>query len=233
LKKLTGLFAAVALLTGCATKPAASASQTWDAFWQSVNVSPSPPRDFLDGDFVGQIMNYTDGKLDDQTVRAWALADMRRGRGDSWSYVNLRRDMADANIFGPPGLNGTGAGIEEERKNGVAQIDLEIDQEFLAAGVIWVAPEVREKFPDLGLTEYIIVIAYLPPQGRRARVFADGRREPLAVPDEADEVHWQLDTGHFVDHPVLGPLWYQQMGYSCIPNDRTVTGKYCGLVEPQ
>jgi hypothetical protein len=44
---------------------------------------------------------------------------------------------------------------------------------------------------------------------------------------------WQLDTGHFFEHPTLGPLWYQKKGWSCLPEDDiTPVGRLCGRVKP-
>lgn len=236
LRRLASFILAIALGTAAfAAKPAPSpsAGNTWEAFWRSVKVYPPPPRDFLEGTYSGKISNLTQGKLDDQTVRAWVLADLRRGRGDSYSLLTLRRDIADAGIFGPPGLNGTSDAIASERAKGVVMLELEHDNEVVAAAVVWVPPDERKKYADVGLSEYVIVLKYLPKQstGSADRVFADGRREPLVLTPPSKAPHWQIDIGHFVAHPVLGPLWYQKLGFSCRPNDGSVTGHYCGLLE--
>jgi hypothetical protein len=219
-----------------AAKPAATppAHEAWESFWRSVKVYPPPPRDFLEGRFDGKVVNLTQGRLKDETVRAWVLADLRRGRGDSYSYTSLRRDIADAGVFGPPGLNGTSGGIDAERKNGVVLLEMEPTNEVVAAAVIWVPPDERKRYPAVGLSEYIIVLKYLPAPrtGTPERVFADGRREAIVLPPPSNSAYWQLDIGHFADHPVIGPLWYQKLGFSCLPNDGTVMGHYCGLLEP-
>src|SRR5882672_2540403 len=73
---------------------------SWDAFWSSLHVAPAPPRDFLDGkSYQGKFLNLTDGRLSDETVKQWILADFRRGRGDAFAQYNLRRDLADAGVL--------------------------------------------------------------------------------------------------------------------------------------
>jgi hypothetical protein len=82
--------------------PVAAASASWDAYWASVKVDPPPPKNFLDVDYSGRIENLTDGKISDETARKWVLADIRRGVGDAYVSLNLREDIANADIFGPP-----------------------------------------------------------------------------------------------------------------------------------
>jgi hypothetical protein len=218
--------ACAALLLG----GAAVAADDWDAFWKSVDVSPAPPRDFLEGRAVEKIRNLTVGRLSDATVKQWVLADLRRGRGDGYAYFNLRDDIADAGIFGPPGLNGTGDGIAMRRAAGVVRITGASEPEMLEAGVIWISPQMRKDHP--GFTEYAIVLVYRMSTNKRELVFADGHKEALPRAGSADEIHWQLDTGHFVDHPTLGPLWYQLKGWTCYPDDGTATGEICGRIKP-
>lgn len=50
----------------------------WNTFWKSVNVDPAPPRDFLEGEFTGKILNLTEHRVDDATAKAWILADRYR-----------------------------------------------------------------------------------------------------------------------------------------------------------
>src|SRR5450432_2794292 len=64
-----------------------SADSAWDQFWRSHGVTPAPPRDFLDSPDTDapEILNLTDGAIDDMTARRWVEGDRRRGRGDSWA----------------------------------------------------------------------------------------------------------------------------------------------------
>lgn len=219
----------VLALVACAPKDDTSArADPWESFWRSVKVEPAPRRDFLEGPFNGKILNLTDGRLPDETVEAWVLADMRRGRGDMYALYNLRRDIADADVFGPPGLNGTGDGIRNSRQAGLVRIKGSLSPDVLAVGVIWISPAQRQEFAKLGLTEYVIVQAYRPVKGRVTSVYRDGRIETQQTTG-TEEVSWQLDCGHFVDHPTLGPLWYQSRGYTCKPDSGSL-GKICGRV---
>ena len=237
MKSFTTFILALTLsVSAFAAKPAPipPVGDAWESFWRSVKVYPPPPRDFLEGSYNGRIVNLTQGRLSDETVRVWVLADLRRGRGDTYSGTTLRRDIADAGVFGPPGLNGTGDVIDGERSKGVVMWEMEDTNEVVAAAVIWVPAEERKKYPAVGLSEYVIVLEYLPAPRTVTpeRVYADGRREPIALPPASKVPSWQIDIGHFVDHPVLGPLWYQQLGFTCIPNDGSVLGHYCGLLKP-
>ena len=203
--------------------------EAWKSFWNSVNVDPPPPRDFLEGDFTGKILNLTGGRLSDATVKSWILADMRRGRGDSYAGYHLRRDIADADIFGPPGLNGTSEGIDKLRAQGVERIDPDPTQRTRVAAVVWIPPEQQRANARAGFTEYAIVTGR--ESGMGTFVYRDGRKEPAGKPAPAGELRWQLDTGHFYRHGTLGALWYQQNGFTCIPGSAGITGEICGRVK--
>jgi hypothetical protein len=208
-------------------KPTADIPLTWKAFWASVHVEPAPPRNFLAVEFDGRVDNLTNGKLSDETARKWVVADLRRGRGDSYAGHQLRDDIANAGIFGPPGLNGTDAMIRTYRERKVDHIESPWTPKVIAAAVIAVPKQAQD---SLALTDYVIVLMYRMQPGPMTLVYRDGRRELLAN-NRQDQLYWQLDTGHFFRHPTLGPLWYQEMGWSCVP-DSTALGKYCGLVKP-
>ena len=225
----------VRLTVACAAlflSAAAFAADDWDAFWKSVKVSPSPPRDFLEGNTAPKVRNFTVGRLTDDTARAWVMASLRRGRGDMYAYVNLRRDIADAGIFGPPGLSGTSEAIDRYRAEGVVRMSGHPEPEILAVAVIWISPQMRAENPAAQLTEYVIVKAYRRHVDDRMLVYRDGRSEPLNRSGQPGEIRWQLDAGHFFKHPMLGPLWYQEMGWGCVPNNGTITGEICGRLKP-
>src|SRR3954469_10291916 len=108
---MTTRLALLAMLV--ASGALATDAPTWAQYWHSVKVEPPPPQTFLDAPpFHGKILNLTTGRLTDDIVKQWIDADLRRGAADSWTERNLRRDIADAGIFGPPGLNGTSEGID-------------------------------------------------------------------------------------------------------------------------
>jgi hypothetical protein len=208
------------------------AKPTWSAFWLSVKVDLPPPPGFLASpDFHGKILNLTVGHLSDRVVRQWIEADLRRGQGDAFATYNLRRDIADAGIFGPPGLNGTSDIIDSELAKGVARIEWQGYAETVAAAVIWLSKEQQQSRTNAGYTEYVIVTVRRMTGRQRTRVYKNGVREPFGKPRKSGELTWQLDTGHFFTHPVLGPLWYQQAGWTCYPNDGTPMGAICGRVQ--
>ncbi|HUQ09093.1 MAG TPA: hypothetical protein VM146_02170 [Steroidobacteraceae bacterium] len=223
------LIAVLASLSSRADQPKPDAA-TWRSFWLSVNVEPAPPRDFLDARFTGRIDNLTNGMLSDATARRWVLADLRRSLGDLYASHNLRDDIANAGIFGPPGLNGTTDLIEELRDQGVDHIDAPLMASFIAAAVVPVSKEIQANNPEAGLTDYVIVLLYRRSNAGGVTIFNDGHREPITGSGDS-ELRWQIDTGWFVDHEVVGPLWYQQRGWTCRP-DSSVVGKLCGLVKP-
>lgn len=205
----------------------------WATYWHSLKVDPPPPPNFLGKPaFRGKILNLTGGRLSDVAVKQWIEADLRRGRGDAFATYNLRRDIADAGVFGPRGLNGTSETIDSEIEKGVSRIEWQGYAEPVAAAVIWLSKEERDSNPGAGYTEYVIVQVRRMTDRQRMRIYRDGRRELFGKPRQPGELTWQLDTGHFFTHPVLGPLWYQQTGWSCDPNAGTQMGAICGRVKP-
>ncbi len=194
-------------------------------------MSPAPPKDFLDGaPYRGRIQNLSGDRLSDETVEQWILADLRRARADAYATYNLRRDIADAGIFGPAGLNGTSETIDRERARGTQRIEYQGHSEVVSAAVVYLSEGERRTDVRAGHTEYVIVLVSRATGVKRARVLRDGGREPFGRQREKGELTWQLDTGHFVAHPVLGPLWYQEKGWACIPNDGSPNGAICGKV---
>jgi hypothetical protein len=226
---LAALLAWFACASSFADSPKVDAA-SWRSFWLSVNVEPPPPRDFLDAKFTGRIDNLTHGQIPDATARQWVLADLRRSMGDLYAAHNLRDDIANAGLLGPPGLNGTTDLIDELRDQGVDRIDAPLMANFIAAAVIPISKEMQADNPDAGLTDYVIVLLYRRSNAGGVTLFNDGHREPIAGSSDT-ELRWQIDTGWFVDHEVLGPIWYQQRGWTCRP-DSSVVGKLCGLVKP-
>jgi hypothetical protein len=158
------------------------------------------------------------------------LADIRRSRGDLYASHHLREDIANAGVFGPPGLNGTTDGIQELRDKGVEYIDAPMMADVVAAAVIAVPADVQAQEPEAALTDFVIVLLFRPKTAEAVLVYGDGRREVFSASRD-NELRWQLDTGRFQEHPVVGPLWYQERGWSCRPDD-SVVGKLCGLVKP-
>jgi len=227
--RLRGLFLLAA--AGSAFGAAApTITPSWDAFWNSAHVTPAPPRDFLEGKpYRGKFLNLTAGRLSDEAVKQWILADLRRGRGDGYATYNLRRDIADAGIFGPTGLNGTSDTIDSELSKGTLRINYEGYAETVAAAVIYLSKEDLAAH-QVGYTDYVIVLVRRMTGLQRTRVLKNGAQEPFGKRREAGELTWQLDTGHFFNHSVLGPLWYQETGWSCTPNDGTANGEICGRV---
>jgi hypothetical protein len=211
---------------------ATPAPPAWNDYWDAHGVNPPPPRNFLEGSFDGTIQNLTGGRLSDAKVRKWVLADLRRGRGDQWGGYQLRLDIVNAGVFGPPGLNGTDQYIERELARGVKRIEPEGGVDVVTAAVVFVPETLRANNPDAGFTEYVIVLVYRATAKGGTRVFRDGHSEPIPAPENPRELRWQLDTGAFVADPTVGPLWYQLRGWSCAPNDGSATGSLCGLVKP-
>jgi hypothetical protein len=208
-------------------------AKAWDDFWHAHAVGPSPPRDFLDTpeDPLPQIVNATAGLVDDATVKKWILADLRRGRGDGWASSHLRIDVARANLFGPPGLNGTDSGIWQEALLGVVEIRCAEPRSVIAAAAVVSVPgEVQAENSWAGLTDYVIVLRRERNAGLCERVFRDGHLETIAPRQPPGTSSWQLDTGAFRDSPVIGPLWYQAHGWSCVPDPATPIGRLCGVL---
>ena len=204
----------------------------WDAYWLERGVRPPPPRNFLEGEFNGKLLNLTEGRLSDATVRMWVLADLRRGRGDSWATCQLRLDITNADVFGPPGLNGTGAGVERALERGAVSIDAEPTFETVAAAVVTVSKQLQADHPELGLTDYVVVLMNRSTGKPTSLVFTDGHKEPFGAARDAGELRWQLDTGAYVADRTVGGLWYQLRGWACKPDDGSVTGELCGLLKP-
>jgi hypothetical protein len=212
------------------TKP--QVPQNWDEFWSLHGVKPAPPRDFLEGAFNGRIVNLTDGRLSDHVVRQWARGDLRRGRGDLWATYQLRSDIVNSAVFGPPGLNGSGTAIEFLRGKGIVHVDVADTFETLAVAVVSVSRAQQAKEPDSGLTDYVIVLLNRSTGKSGTFVHGDGSREDAPAAGAEGELSWQLDTGEFRSDPIIGPLWYQQRGWTCRPKDGSVAGEICAKLRP-
>jgi hypothetical protein len=228
-----GIIIATLLVGLNACISTAKPAPTWSEFWRQHGVDSPPPPDFLEGKYSGKILNLTGGKLSDAVARAWILADLRRSRGDDWATSHLRLDLANANVFGPPGLNGSGEGIEQLLARGAVRVDGHGGEEIVAAAVISVADHLPANNPadDSGeFGKFVIVLMYRP--NPIDGVFADGHTERLRPQALPGELHWQLDTGSFREDPTVGPLWYQAQGWSCAPEDGSTAGMFCALVEP-
>src|SRR5262245_52729615 len=204
----------------------------WDGFWRSHSVSPPPPKDFLDsGDEPSEILNLTHGLLGDDVVLKWILADVRRGRGDAWAANHLRMDIVNADVLGPPGLNGTDRAVERERARGTVETTCPMAT-MAAAGVIAISKDTQRRMQWAGLTDFVIVLVHRSKGEPCKRTASDGTIETLPLRRRRGELMWQLDTGEFRDDPVVGPLWYQAHGWSCQMDGRGVLDEICGLVQP-
>jgi hypothetical protein len=229
--------------TGCKAKGVAGRSQPaktpipfqrdadgWAEFWRARSVSPPPPRSFLNDEWKpARVLNLTHGALSDDVARKWILADLRRGTGDAWAANHLRLDIVNADVLGPPGLNGTDQLIVHERAAGAVEVRCRRGS-VAAAGVISVPSETRSQIPEL--TEFVIVLVFRATGEPCTRVLSNGNTETLPVPHSKGELTWQLDTGDFRDDPVIGPLWYQARGWSCKPDGSGELGPLCRLVQP-
>ena len=239
--KLTVLLTFVSV-AGCAShvppraapdNAATSSSEAWNLFWQSRHVSPPPPRGFLEWtEPLPEILNLTGGAIDDETVHRWVTADLRREEGDGWASCSLRRDVADADVLGPPGLNGTVDQILAERSKGAVEggcAQLVVTE---TAAVVGVPKDVQKRIPAAELTDFVIVLVRRTTGLGRERVFADGHRERIPPYLPSGSLEWQLDTGGYRDDPVVGPLWYQARGWSCRIDGSTKLDEICRLVLP-
>jgi hypothetical protein len=209
------------------------AGQAWDEFWRKHGVVPSPPEGFLGTPPADlKVVNLTNGKLTDQAARRWARADWRRGRGDSWSVCHLRMDLVDAGVLGTPGLSGNSAFVVRERTTGTTSLSCPPLATLEKIGVIAVTHEMLRKHPDSGLTEYVIVSLSRGNGAVWTRNLPNGRQETIETHAKPGVLAWQLDTGEFHDDPVIGPVWYQAIGWSCGNSRPGTLDDICGLVQP-
>jgi hypothetical protein len=208
-------------------------AHAWDEFWRARKVVPAPPQTVLDGDPSPppEILNLTNGHLGDEVVRKWAMAALRRGRGDGWAAHHLRLDVVNADVFGPPGLNGSDEAIASERAKGTREIRCRPGT-VVAVGVVAVPRETRERIAEAGLTEFVVVEMYRASGEPCERVHADGTTAVRPSRRARGELSWQLDTGDFRDDPVVGPLWYQAHGWSCNTEEKGMVDEICALVHP-
>lgn len=222
-------LAALASMLSAASgmKPDSAKTSDWAAYWVSVGVDPAPPKGFLKVSYDGRVENLTNGKISDETARKWAIASLRRGQGDRYASINMREDIANAGVFGPKGLNGTSEQIQAFREAGVVRMEGAFP-ETLAVAVMLVPSQLKAE--DSSLTDYVIVRLSRAPAGPATLIYRDGHSESRTG-RKAGELAWQLDTGHFFEHPVLGPLWYQKNGWSCRP-DGTPIGQLCAQLKP-
>jgi hypothetical protein len=230
---LASLAISCAAATALATTVSSDArNQTWDEFWLAHHVQPSPPKGFLGTpprDF--QVLNLTSGAIDDATARRWAGANWRRGQGDRWAGCNLRLDLINSGILGPPGLNGTGQFVEAELANGTKSVSCNPNADTVKLAVIAVTDEMKRRHAAAHLTPYVIVGIARINGTTVTRIRADGTRETVPTRLKKGEFIWQLDTGQIRDHPVIGQLWYQANGFSCRADGSTPLDDICGLVK--
>jgi hypothetical protein len=116
------------------------------------------------------------------------------------------------------------------RYQGVERLEAPTMPDVIAAAVISIQQPMQAEQLAAGLTDYVIVLLYRSKPGKTAVIYRDGRREVSEIKSNG-ELHWQLDTGHFFEHPTLGPLWYQKNGWSCEPDDPGM-GRLCSRVKP-
>jgi hypothetical protein len=212
-----------------------SAGDPWNRFWTARGVSPPPPRDFMEAvnEAPPEILNLTGGAVDEETVRRWVVGNLRRGRGDSWAARHMRLDIVNADVLGPPGLNGTDRGIRAEQVRGTVEIlTPHPTSEVEKIAVVAIPGEVQRLLIELGMTDFVVVRMSRTTGHTAERLLGDGRREPIPVRRPAGDLSWQVDTGGFREHPVIGPLWYQAHGWSCLPDSEDLLAELCGLVRP-
>jgi hypothetical protein len=227
-----GLFTVDARSVHDVRTEARASPLAWEEYWASHGVAPPPPRDFLEGRLMPAVQNLTGGRVSDETAAQWVGGDLRRGQGDNWAVTHMRLDLINADVLGPPGLNGSSRFVETERDKGVVELRFPPTSKVVAAGVLAVSKDLQLKYPGAGLTDYVLVLVYRSSGGGPERIYANGHSEPMSdMRPPAGELRWQLDTGDYRDNPVVGPLWYQQRGWSCRPGDGTVTGALCALVK--
>ncbi|HLK94105.1 MAG TPA: hypothetical protein VKZ18_29700 [Polyangia bacterium] len=230
------------LIAGCAghaparpSPPPAqpAADPRWESFWRAHGVSPAPPPGFLESsDPLPATANLTDGALDDETVLRWIVADLRRGRGDEWASCHLRLDVANADVFGPPGLNGTGRGISDQLDEGVVAVACGARSVVEEVAVVAIPKAVQGRMPEARLTDFVIVTRRRSTGLGLEQTFYDGRRVALPSRHAAGALTWQLDTGNFREDPVVGALWYQADGWSCGIDGSSPLDVICGLLAP-
>ena len=233
---------AVVLQAGCgghaappatATPAKAAADGPWEAYWLSRGVTPAPPRQFMEWtEPLPEMVNLTNGALDDATVRKWIAADLRRGTADNWASCHLRLDITYANVFGPPGLSGTDRGIVQARLDGVIALDCAPLGATEAVAVIAIPSAVQREISAGALTDFVIVTRRRSNGVGRGRTFSDGHHVQDPPRQAAGELSWQLDTGSFRDDPIVGALWYQEHGWSCGIDGKTPLDRVCALLAP-
>jgi hypothetical protein len=180
-----------------------------------------------------EILNLTAGAISDEVARRWVIADLRRGMGDQWAACHLRADIVDADVLGPPGLNGTKQSILENRAKGViGQNCRPASFVTIAAAVVAVSEGLQFRLAEAGLTNFVIVQTLQATGKAEERIFADGHRESIGSFGPAGTLIWQLDTGQFRDLPIVGPLWYQARGWRCHPDGTSPLDEICALLRP-
>ncbi|HEV7608482.1 MAG TPA: hypothetical protein VGO61_14150 [Steroidobacteraceae bacterium] len=210
-----------------------SKPQSWDAFWRAHNVNPPPPRNFM-GSLPAnlKVLNMTNGAIDDAAARRWAEAALRRGQADRWAECNLRLDLVNSGVLGPPGLNGTGQFVENELANGTKSLSCNPSADVEKIAVIHVTEDMRRKHPDAHLTPYVIVFMSRVNGSVGTRTRSDGSQESLPTRLKKGEMAWQLDIGQIRDNPAIGQLWYQANGFGCRADGSTPLDDICALVKP-
>lgn len=236
--KGTAIILALAVFAGC-TAPLCGRQvcppgnpASWDGFWHDKGVSPAPPFDFLDRSRAKTpvILNRTEGALDDDTVRRWLCGERRRGEGSAWAQQHLRLDLVNAGVLGPVGLNGLDQAIDRERAGGAVEMRCP-PNEVVTAAVVSVSRELQQQNPELKLGDFVIVqIAKASDLGCE-RIFRDGHREQIKPVRAAGTLLREVDTGHFRSDAAVGPIWYQEQGWSCWPGDTSVVGQLCGRAD--
>jgi hypothetical protein len=190
--------------------------------------------DFLDAPAAAlpEIINRTGDAADDATVRRWALADLRRLQGDNWASDNLRMDVVNADVFGPPGLNGTDVGIRRHTSEGLLAVRCP-PPNIVKAAVVRVPVALQKAVTrDVGLTDFVVVLMYRGAAEGCERIHRDGSRDTLPPHVREGAFSWQLDSGEFRTDPVVGDLWYQARGWTCRPDPGDVIGSLCGVIGP-
>jgi hypothetical protein len=115
----------------------------------------------------------------------------------SWAVTHMRLDLINADVLGPPGLNGSSRFVETERVKGVVEQRFPPTSKVVAAGVLAVSKDLQLKYPGAGLTVYCAESGRLWPNSTHASKRLN--KSPLCKPfsrRKAGAEAARLDSGN-------------------------------------
>lgn len=205
--------------------PSGVTQQKWDLFWGGMGLNTSPPRNVatLYPRQYPALQNLTGGKVSDADAQKWLGGFKRTDAIDRWLHENLQSQPLMNGVIssrrGAPQIYTTDRDqISNLRAAGAVGMQYVTVSTFAAIGLAVVPDNLQG--PNAGtqlsapLGPYAFIAKVQGPQ-RTDTVYANGTHQQQAGGLATGQSFTGIESGTFVEDPVLGPIWQQASVYGC------------------